>query len=184
MKRKYLFGLLAVLVISLSAFATTIPAGTLVHVRLGASLSSGANRAGQTWDGVLSRDLVVHGKTIAREGDHVEGRITYVKRSGRLKNPGIITLRLTHVADQTVHSSAVSRKGKSHTASNVEKIGGGAAAGALIGGLAGGGKGAAIGAGAGAGAGTGLAVATGKKEAVFPAESTLLFRVLSSSKRR
>ena len=51
----------------------------------------------------------------------------------------------------------------------------GTAAGALIGAFAGGGKGAAIGAAAGAGAGTGLAAATGKQEALIPAEAALSF---------
>jgi hypothetical protein len=74
----------------------------------------------------------------------------------------------------------VSRKGKSHTKGNAEKIGGGTAAGALIGGLAGGGKGAAIGAAAGAGAGTGVAVATGKEEVRIPAESVLTFTITGS----
>jgi hypothetical protein len=61
------------------------------------------------------------------------------------------------------------------------KIGGGAAAGALIGGLAGGGKGAAIGTLAGGGAGTGVAAATGKQEAVYPAESVVTFTVAGAS---
>ena len=66
-------------------------------------------------------------------------------------------------------------KGKSHTKSNVVKIGGGAAAGALIGGLVGGGKGAGVGALAGAGAGTGVAAATGKQEVSIPAETAITF---------
>ena len=78
-----------------------------------------------------------------------------------------------------VTTTAVGRQGKSHTKSNVTKIGGGAAAGAVIGAIAGGGKGAAIGAGVGAGAGTGLAYATGKQQAVFPAESLVTFTVTS-----
>jgi hypothetical protein len=49
-----------------------------------------------------------------------------------------------------VSTSGFRAKGKSHTKSNVTKIGGGAAAGALIGGLAGGGKGALIGTAVGA----------------------------------
>jgi hypothetical protein len=88
-----------------------------------------------------------------------------------------VTLRLTSIGNQAVHTTAVSRQGKSHTKSNVTKIGGGTAAGALIGGLAGGGKGALIGAGAGAAAGTGVAAATGKQEAVIPAEAALSFTV-------
>ena len=72
-------------------------------------------------------------------------------------------------------TSGFREKGKSHTKSNVTKIGGGAAAGALIGGVAGGGKGALIGTAAGAGAGTGLAAATGKEEAVIHAETAIAF---------
>jgi hypothetical protein len=74
-----------------------------------------------------------------------------------------------------IATHAYSATGKSHTKSNATKIGGGAAAGALIGGLVGGGKGAGIGALAGGGAGTGVAVATGKEEAVVPAEAALTF---------
>src|SRR5205085_10645665 len=94
--------------------------------------------------------------------------------------PGYISIRLTEVNGMAVSSNAVGRQGKGHTKSNVTKIGGGAAAGALIGALAGGGKGAAIGAGVGAGAGTGVAYATGKQQAVFPAESLVSFTVSSA----
>jgi hypothetical protein len=66
-------------------------------------------------------------------------------------------------------------KGGSHTKSNAEKIGGGAALGAVLGGIFGGGKGAAIGAGAGGAAGTGAAAATGKKDAKIESEAVLTF---------
>src|SRR5262249_13550722 len=62
----------------------------------------------------------------------------------------------------------------------VAKIGGGAAGGALIGGLIGGGKSAAIGAGAGGAGGTGAAAATGKRQAVIPAESVITFTITGS----
>jgi hypothetical protein len=163
------------------ADAQTIPAGTRVEVRVGSTLSSGSARSGQAFDGTVARDVVVDGRTVAKTGDPVRGTVTSAKSSGRLHAPGILTLRLTQVAGQSVHTSSVGRKGKSHTKSNVTKIGGGAAAGALIGGLAGGGKGAAIGSMAGAGAGTGVAAYTGKEEAVVPAESVLSFTVTSGA---
>ena len=112
----------------------------------------------------MTSDIVADGKAVAKAGDPVKGKVTYVIRSGRLHKPGALSLRLSSINGETVYSSRVTRKGKSHTKSNVTKIGGGAAAGALIGALAGGGKGAAIGAGAGAAAGTGVAAATGKQE--------------------
>ena len=164
---------------ALAAAAQTIPAGTRMTVRVGSEISSGTAKAGDRFDATLAHALVVHGKTLARVGAPVRGRVTSAKSSGRLHVPGELTLRLTSVRvnGRMVPITTASHfvKGKGHTKSNATKIGGGAAAGALIGALAGGGKGAAIGAGVGAGAGTGVAVATGKEEAVIPVEAPLTF---------
>jgi hypothetical protein len=162
------------------ASAEKFPNGTHVTVRISNTISSGSAHKGEGWEGVLTRDAVVRGKTIAKAGDRVKGKVTYVKSSGRLHAPGEISIRLSSINGDPVYSTRVSRKGQSHTKSNAAKIGGGAGAGALIGALAGGGKGAVIGAAAGAGAGTGVAAATGKKEAVIPAESVLSFTLTSS----
>jgi hypothetical protein len=170
-----------VLLLSLAAvaMADTVPSGTRLTVRLDSQINSHTAKAGQTFHANLARGLVVNGKTIAPAGAPVKGKVTYAKSSGRLHDPGELTLRLTAVEINgnriPISTTAYHAKGKSHTKGNVEKIGGGAAAGALIGGLAGGGKGALIGTAAGAGAGTGLAAATGKEEAVIHAESTLTF---------
>jgi hypothetical protein len=173
-------GLLIICCTALSAAVEKFPAGTHVMVRINTSLNSGTAHKGQAWDGTLTRDVVVHGKTVAKAGDPVKGHVSYVKRSGRLSDPGQLSLRLSSINDHPVYSSRVSRKGESHTKSNTAKIGGGAAGGAVIGALAGGGKGAAIGAGAGAAAGTGVAAATGKKEAHIPAESVFTFTLTGS----
>jgi hypothetical protein len=73
--------------------------------------------------------------------------------------------------------------GKDQKKSSMIKAGGGTAAGAIIGALAGGGKGAAIGALAGGAAGTGVAAATGKREAVIPAESAITFTTTAAAKK-
>jgi len=158
-------------------WGAAIPAGSHATVRINSEVSSGRAHAGDPWSGTLVKDLVANGHTVAKAGSAVEGKVTYAKSSGRLHAPGQLALRLSSINGQKVSSSAVGRKGKSHTKSNATKIGGGAGAGALIGALAGGGKGAAIGAGAGAAAGTGVAAATGKMEAVIPAESVLTFTI-------
>jgi hypothetical protein len=162
---------------SLFAFSQTIPSGTHVSVRIGQEISSGKAEAGQSFQGTLARSIVVHGKTIAKAGAPVHGKVSEAKSSGRLHAPGELSLRLTSVNGHAVHTSAAFFKGKSHTKSNATKIGGGAALGTVVGALAGGGKGAAIGAAAGAGAGTGVAAATGKQEAVVHAESLVGFTV-------
>ncbi len=160
--------------------AGSIPAGSHASVRINTTLSSASAHKEESWSGTLTNDIRSGGNIVAHAGDPVRGKVTYVKSSGRLHNPGILSLRLSSIHGEIVYSSRVSRKGKSHTTSNVAKIGGGTAGGALIGGLIGGGKGAAIGAGAGAAGGTGVAAATGKKEAVIPAESVLTFTITGS----
>lgn len=168
------------------AIAQTIPAGTPVTVRIGSELSSGSAEVGNTFDGTLAKNLVVNGKTIAKAGSPVRGKVTLAKSSGRLHAPGQLSIRLTSVQVNgkmvAVTSNPYHIEGKGHMKSNATKIGGGAAAGAVIGALAGGGKGAAIGTLVGAGAGTGVAAATGKEEAIIPAEHAVAFTISSTAK--
>jgi hypothetical protein len=173
-----------VLALSLAAMAQ-IPAGTPLTIRLNSPISSRTARRGQPFHGTLARSVVVRGRTVARAGAPVSGRVTFVKRSGRLHKPGELTLRLTSITLRhqrvPLSTTAVAVRGRSHKKANLEKIGGGAAAGTLIGALAGGGEGALIGAAAGGAAGTGLAAATGKHEAVLHAEQALTFRLRRSA---
>jgi len=170
---------------SVCAIAQTIPAGTHITVRTAQELSSGTAKVGDHFDATLTKALVVNGKTLAKAGAPARGKVTAAKSSGRLHAPGQLSVRLTSVQvnGKTIPVSTGSYhiEGKSHTKSNATKIGGGAAVGALIGGLAGGGKGAAIGAGAGGAAGTGVAAATGKEEAIIPAEKTLSFSTTAAA---
>src|SRR6201984_190171 len=174
------------LALGMSALAQTVPAGTRITIRTDSQISSASVHAGQAFHANLVKDLVVNGKTIAKAGAPAKGKVTYAKSSGRLHAPGEVTVRLTSIQLRDGKTLAVSTsgfhaKGKSHTKSNVTKIGGGAAVGALIGGLAGGGKGAALGAGAGGAAGTGVAAATGKEEAIIPAEKALSFTTTAAA---
>ncbi len=183
MIRKALTSLAATLALTVTV-AAQIPAGTPVSVRVSSEISSGTARTGNTFQGTLARNVVVNGKTVAKAGTPVAGKVTLSKPSGRLHKPGVLSLRLTSVSlggqNVAISTSPVRVVGKSHTRGNVEKIGGGAAAGAVIGALAGGGKGAAIGTVAGGAAGTGVAAYTGKSEAMVPAESVVTFRVTGS----
>ncbi len=163
----------------------TIPAGTMLQVRVIDNLSSAKSQAGQVFKGTLAEPVVVNGKTLYAKGADVAGKVVSAKGSGRLSDPGILVLTLTSVSDAThttnLKTEPFEIKGQSHTKSNVTKIGGGAAAGAVIGAIVGGGKGAAIGAGVGAAAGTGVAAATGKKEAIVESEAILAWKVTSSA---
>src|ERR1700760_553975 len=79
------------------AGAEKFPDGTHVTVRIGSALSSGSAHKGQAWHGTLTRDIVVHGKKVAKAGDPVKGQVSYVKPSGRLHAPGEISVRLASI---------------------------------------------------------------------------------------
>jgi hypothetical protein len=174
-----LLKIVPIILLATTALAATIPAGTRLTVRIDPQINSATAKVGQVFSANLTEDLVIQGKTLAKAHAPARGKVTYVKSSGRLHAPGELTVRLTSIEINGklvgISTAAFRAKGKSHTKSNVTKIGGGAGVGALIGGLAGGGKGAAIGAAAGAGAGTGVAAATGKEEAVIHAETIVTF---------
>jgi len=156
-----------------------VPAGTELSVRIIENLDSGRAQAGGEFHGTLTDPIVVNGTTLYARGADVTGRVVSARDSGRLSRPGVLELELTLVKSGTKQSRLTTDpfkvEGKSHTKSNVTKIGGGAAAGAIIGAIAGGGKGAAIGAAVGAGAGTAAAAATGKQEAKVESEAVLVF---------
>jgi hypothetical protein len=166
-------------VASMGEAVAKIPAGTAVRVRIIETLNSETSHVGQAFHGTLAAPVVAGGKTVFPKGADVTGEVVNVERSGRLSHPGELHLRLKTVrSDGRNYALSVRTiviKGKSHTKSNVTKIGGGAAAGTLIGALAGGGKGAAIGAGAGAAAGTGVAAGTGKQPAKVRSETLLVW---------
>src|SRR5258707_3448210 len=107
--------------------AGTIPGGTPVSVRIGTSLNSGTNHTGDTWEGTLAKDVVVGGRTIAKRGDPVKGKVTLAKSSGRLHAPGQLSLRLTSINGEAVSSTRVGRTGKGHIKSNATQIAAGSA---------------------------------------------------------
>jgi hypothetical protein len=166
-------------VASMAEAVAKVPAGTAVRVRIIETLNSETSRVGQKFHGTLASPIMAGEKTVFPKGADVTGEVVGVERSGRLSHPGELHLRLRTVRSggrsYSLTVRTVSIKGKSHTKSNVTKIGGGAAAGTLIGALAGGGKGAAVGAGVGAAAGTGVAAGTGKQPAEVRSETLLVF---------
>ena len=173
------------LLLAAMAVSQTIPAGTRLSVRTSSEITSATANVGDRFEGRLASSVVVDGKTVAKAGAPVRGKVTLAKSSGRLHAPGQLSVRLTSVEVNgkmlPIATGSYHLEGKSHTKSNATKIGGGTAAGALIGGIAGGGKGALIGGAVGAGAGTGVAAATGKEEAVIPAEKTLSFTTTTAA---
>ena len=156
-----------------------VPAGTVLTVKTGQSLSSKNSQAGQTFLATLAQPVSVGGRSAVPAGSTVSGTVVTAKAKGKIKGEGQLDLALTSISvgghtyqiQTNVLSSTVKGKGKRTAATT----GGGAAGGALIGGIAGGGKGAAIGAGVGAAAGFLGGTFTGNKQIEIPAESALSF---------
>jgi len=160
----------------------TIPAGTLITVRLAETISSEKQQPGDVFLATLDQPLVVDGFAIAERGAKVKGTVAESQRAGRVKGLSLIALQLNSVhtsdgQDVRISTERFSKQGESTRGDDAKKVGIGAALGAAIGAIAGGGKGAAIGAGVGGAAGAGTAAATRGKPAELPVETRLTFRL-------
>jgi hypothetical protein len=151
--------------------AVFIPRDSVLLVELNSSLSSDASQQNDRFQA-----RVIEPQEFA--GAIVEGRVTRVKRAGKVKGtselqlafesirmPDGRTTGLNATVVELVNSSSRDDsgtvdseggvKGRSSTKDDVARVGAGAGIGAIIGAIVGGGKGAAIGAAIGGGAGAG-----------------------------
>ena len=164
------------------AATVTIPAGTLVPVRLNEAISSEKKVTNDPFTAVLAEQLVVHGFVIAERGARAEGRLVDVTRAGKVKGVAHLALELTSFVSSDgqrvkVQTAMYEKDGSSSVKKDAGKVAVGAGVGAILGGIFGGGKGAAIGAGAGGGAAEGGVLLTRGEPAVLPVETRISFRI-------
>lgn len=160
----------------------TIPAGTLITVRLAQSLSTARNSEGDAFTATLDQPLVVNGLVIAERGSRQMGKIAMADAGGRVKGRAALGLELVtlNTADgQSVQlqTETFRHEADSNAGRDAAKAGVMAGIGAAIGAMAGGGRGAAIGAAAGGAAGAGTVMATRGRDAQLPAETRISFRL-------
>ena len=161
--------------------AVTIPAGTLVRVRINRTLSSNHTQPGTTFDGVVVNDVVAGEQVAIPRGASVQGTVVDAKSSGVLKGRGELSIELTQVTlggeTYPIQSDVWAHNGGDKTTETIDKTAGFGAGGALFGALAGGGEGAAIGAGVGAALGLGSSAASGRGQVFIPAEGMVAFHL-------
>jgi hypothetical protein len=151
------------------AQAAPVPAGTALMVKLETTLATFSNKPGDPFQGQLTKDVVINGKTLIPAGAMVEGRVTKVAEPRRISGRptiGILpetvvlpggerlyldaTLVDTNIPGTDVNSEG-EFKGPGHDRRDKLEAGGGTAGGMLIGGLVGGPIGIVVGGAIGAG---------------------------------
>jgi hypothetical protein len=146
----------------------TLPAGTVLSLRLDTTVASNSSHVEDGVQAHLRRAVVSRGVTVLPANAPISGIVTHAQQSGRVKGRALVAFRFNslraHGEHYRVATSSVVRQAQGTKRRDATEIALPAAGGAIIGALAGGGRGAAIGAAAGGGAGTGVVLATRGKE--------------------
>jgi hypothetical protein len=160
----------------------TIPAGTILRVRMNDYLSSDKNQIGDRFTAELLQPLVVNGWVVATRGETLVGQVKSAKKAGRVKGTSELDLELTDLSVVDGRQLPILTQlwkgsgGTSHGA-DAATIAGGTGLGAAIGAAADWGTGAAIGAGAGAVAGIATVLLTRGRPTIVEPEMELTFRL-------
>jgi hypothetical protein len=165
----------------------TLPAGTILMVRINDFLSSDKNKIGDEFTAVLDQPLVVNGWVVARRGQTLVGKVKEAKKAGRVTGTSQLGVELTDLTVVDGRQVPIlsefwkASAGTSH-GQDAATIGGTTALGAVIGSAADWGRGAAIGAGAGAVAGIAAVLLTRGHPTELLPETPLSFRLIDPVK--
>ena len=167
-----------------------VSAGTVIPVTLTSRISTKNAKDGDGIYGKTAFPITVNNKIVIPEGSHVSGKITEVKRPGRVKGKGELTLNFQTLVLPNGFTIAIytslrgaggagDRKGEATIQGDSSKgddgktVGTTAAEGGLIGVIAGRGKGAAVGGAGGAAVGTAAVLLSRGKDLVLEPGTTI-----------
>jgi hypothetical protein len=148
-----------------------VPAGTNLVLVFESTVSSASARVGDVVISRLGDDVKNGQETLLRAGSELRGRVTSVKRSGKVKGKAELQVEFDTIEvkgrSYKMEVTPVDETAKASKGRDAKIIGGVAGAGALIGGVAAGGTGLLKGLLIGGAAGTGGVLFTRGREVVF-----------------
>jgi len=167
-----------------------VPAGTVIPITLTSRINT---KNAQDGDGVYGRTsfpITVDNKIVIPEGSHVRGKITDLRRGGKVKGKAELTLSfqslvlpsgvtleiytsLRGAGGAGERTGEATIRGDGSKSDDGKTVGQSAGQGALIGVIAGGGKGAAVGGGIGAAAGAAAVLLTRGKDLILEPGTTI-----------
>ena len=162
--------------------SVSIPAGTMLTIRIDQPISVKTSRAGDTFTGEVAEPVLAGDNSmLVPKGTLVGGVVDVSHRRGHFKGRSLLELRLTSLTlngtqyPLTTRDLARSKKGKGRRSTAL--IAGGSGLGMLVGGVASGGVGLVVGGLVGGGAGTAAAGLTGNRDIDIPAEAIVRFKL-------
>jgi hypothetical protein len=161
----------------------TVPAGTILLVRINEFLSSDQNQIGDQFTAELEQPIVVNGWVVARRGQVLMGQVKAAQKAGRVKGVSQLGVELTDMTvvdgrQVPILTELWKASGGTSHGEDAATVAGGTGLGAAIGAAADWGRGAAIGAGAGAAAGIAAVLLTRGRPTVLESETQLSFRLV------
>jgi len=148
----------------------TIPAGTVLHLRVTRAFGSDISRIEDPVSATLAQPVLIGGRMVLPAGSSASGYVSDAARPGKVKGRGRVAVRFTRITPAS-HRATYNMQTRSWVAvapatkqKDALKIGIPAAGGAAIGALIDGKKGAGIGAAVGGGAGTAAVLTTRGKD--------------------
>jgi hypothetical protein len=161
----------------------TLPAGSIVRVRVNEKLSSDKNQAGDLFTATLVQPLIAKGLVVAQPGQNIVGRVSEAVRAKDGHGRSRLGLDLTELSlvdgqQVPIRTQLIEYHRPTNNGRDTGVVVGTTAAGAAIGAVAGGGLGAGIGALGGVMAGAIGVVATRAHATEIHPEAILTFRTI------